>query len=76
MTTFEPLATALEGRLVRDLVCGMEIDPDQTEWRHTHDDETYYFCHPRCLGKFRSNPRLYLRAARAARPGDPTDSRS
>ena len=63
------------GRRLRDLVCGMEVDP-ATEWRHTYEGETYYFCHPRCLGKFRSNPRLYLRAARVPRPGESTSSRS
>jgi Cu+-exporting ATPase len=59
-------------RRVRDLVCGMEIDPAETAWRHTHEGETYYFCHPRCLGKFRANPTLYLQAARISRAGEPT----
>jgi Cu+-exporting ATPase len=63
MTTFEPLATALEGRLVRDLVCGMEIDSAQTQWRYIYEGEIYYFCHPRCLGKFRTTPKLYLHPA-------------
>jgi YHS domain-containing protein len=55
------------GVLVRDFVCGREVDATQTEWRHVHEGETYYFCHPRCLGKFRLIPRLYLRAALASR---------
>ena len=58
-----------DGGRVLDLVCGMEVDPTQTEWRHTHEGETYYFCHPRCLSKFRSIPRFYLRAALAWRAG-------
>jgi len=56
-------ASAQKGRLVRDVVCGMDIDPAATKWRHTYEGETYYFCHPRCLGKFRTTPKLYLHAA-------------
>ena len=52
-----------ERRLVRDLVCGMEVDPAQTAWSHIYEGETYYFCHPRCLGKFRAAPKLYLHVA-------------
>jgi len=60
------------GRRVRDFVCGMEVDSARTGWRHVHQGETYYFCHPRCLSKFRSIPRLYLRAAFARRAERPT----
>jgi len=63
LTKFETIGTAIEGRLVRDLVCGMEIDSAQSQWRHIYEGETYYFCHPRCLGKFRAAPKLYLHAA-------------
>jgi len=61
-----------DGRRVRDFVCGMEVDPAEAQWRYTHDGKIYYFCHPRCLSKFRSIPRLYLRAALASRAGPPT----
>jgi len=60
-----------DGR-VRDFVCGMEVDSARAEWNHIYEGETYYFCHPRCLGKFRLIPRLYLRAALASRAGPPT----
>ena len=63
-------------RRIRDVVCGMEIDPAGTPWRHTHEGETYYFCHPRCLGKFRATPKLFLRAARFSRAGGLTRRRS
>ena len=30
-----------------------------------HDGHTYYFCSPRCLGKFTAEPLLYLKPAGA-----------
>jgi YHS domain-containing protein len=61
-----------DGRHVRDFVCSMEVDPAEAPWRYIHDGKTYYFCHPRRLSKFRSIPRLYLRAALVSRAGPPT----
>lgn len=53
-------------RLVKDPVCGMDVDPDHAAGSHEYAGKTYYFCNPRCLEKFRSEPARYLTAA--ARP--------
>ncbi len=48
--------------LVRDPVCGMMVDPEQTLWREPHEGTTYFFCNPRCAGKFRARPAHYVEA--------------
>jgi len=48
--------------LVRDPVCGMMVDPQQTPWREPHEGTTYFFCNPRCAGKFRAHPARYVEA--------------
>jgi Cu+-exporting ATPase len=47
-------------RLVRDVVCGMEIDPDRAAGREEYRGEVYYFCNPACQEKFREDPVRYL----------------
>jgi len=37
----------------------MNVDP-MTSASHVHDGQTYYFCHPGCLTKFRNDPNKYL----------------
>ena len=49
-------------KLVRDPVCGMMVDPEQTPWREPHEGKTYFFCNPRCAGKFRAHPAHYVEA--------------
>jgi uncharacterized membrane protein YraQ (UPF0718 family) len=36
----------------QDLVCGMEVDPEQTDYSIEHDDTTYYFCSESCMESF------------------------
>ena len=57
-----PEETQGTAALVRDPVCGMMVDPRQTRWRHQHEGKTYFFCNPRCVGKFQRNPQHYLLA--------------
>jgi hypothetical protein len=35
---------AEDPRLVKDPVCGMTVDPAQTEHSFEHSGQTYYFC--------------------------------
>src|SRR5579863_7117622 len=51
---------------VRDPVCGMNVDPATATGRFDYQGTTYYFCHPRCLEKFRAAPETYLAAAAEA----------
>jgi len=37
---------------VQDPVCGMEVDPDETEYSIEYEGETYYFCSQSCKESF------------------------
>ncbi|MGM0701303.1 MAG: heavy metal translocating P-type ATPase [Pseudomonadota bacterium] len=52
---------------VTDPVCGMKVDPHQTEHRASHEGKTWYFCSARCQQKFEGDPDAYLQ-------GDDTSS--
>ncbi|MCJ8286372.1 heavy metal translocating P-type ATPase [Halomonas sp.] len=45
---------------VTDPVCGMTVDPHQTEHRASHAGKTWYFCSARCRKKFGGAPDTYL----------------
>ena len=57
--------------MLRDPVCGMMVRAD-APLRTTHEAQTYVFCSPRCLERFRANPQLFL--APAAGPDSPPRS--
>ena len=46
-----------------DPVCGMTVDPARAPASTTFEGQTYYFCCPHCLDKFRANPHAYLGGA-------------
>ena len=56
--------------MMKDPVCGMNVDPITTVHRHEYNGQTYFFCSHRCLEKFRTEPVRYLVPA----PGHPTQS--
>lgn len=43
-----------------DPVCGMQVDPAQTEWSAEYKGQTYYFCAPGCKRAFEKEPEKYL----------------
>jgi Cu+-exporting ATPase len=45
---------------VKDLVCGMNVDPTKTKHSVVHDGKDYFFCSAGCLEKFRREPEKYL----------------
>ena len=49
--------------LVRDPVCGMEVDSASTAHRHDLGDTTYFFCSAGCREKFAADPYRYLNPA-------------
>lgn len=53
---------------VEDPVCGMTVDPKETEHHTDHEGETYHFCSSSCLKKFESDPSSY-----AKKSGDEVD---
>jgi P-type Cu+ transporter len=58
----EHAAERAEAQVVKDPVCGMDVDPTTADLKHTHGGKTYYFCAQRCLDLFRANPSEFLDA--------------
>ena len=46
--------------LVKDLVCGMEIEAATAAGRTEYKGQTYYFCGSKCKDKFDLKPAEYL----------------
>jgi len=46
--------------MVRDPVCGMEIEKKNAAAQQEHEGKTYYFCSTSCHDKFRAAPQNYL----------------
>jgi P-type Cu+ transporter len=44
-----------------DPVCGMTVDPARAAAKLDYNGETYYFCNPRCLERFKANPESFLK---------------
>jgi Cu+-exporting ATPase len=51
--------------LVKDPVCGMDVDTATAKYKHRLGDTEYYFCSPRCLEKFKANPGDYTQPVKA-----------
>ena len=51
---------------VKDLVCGMNVNPSTAKYKMDHGGKAYYFCCASCLEKFRSRPDDYLAPRPAA----------
>jgi len=56
------------GAKVKDLVCGMSVDPAKTPHRATHQGQDYFFCGAKCREKFLADPEKYLAPAPSAPP--------
>ena len=46
--------------IVKDLVCGMDVDPATAAGRTEYKGQTYYFCGSRCKEKFELTPEEFL----------------
>lgn len=46
--------------LVKDPVCGMDVNPNTAKNKIDYKESTYYFCNPKCLEKFSANPETYI----------------
>jgi len=46
--------------MAKDLVCGMEVNPETAKYRTSYNGETYYFCALTCQKRFQENPLKYL----------------
>ena len=47
--------------MVKDVVCGMEIDPNEAAGKSEYQGKTYYFCAPGCKRKFDANPQQFVK---------------
>lgn len=56
---------ALDG-MVKDLVCGMTVNPQTAAGSFEYEGKTYYFCCQHCLTKFQQDPTGYI-TGRAAK---------
>ena len=46
--------------VVKDPVCGMDVDPATSPYSSERDGQTYHFCSGRCQEKFEAGPETYL----------------
>jgi Cu+-exporting ATPase len=46
--------------VVKDPVCGMDVETASAAGHTEHDGQTYYFCGSNCKEKFDHNPAQYL----------------
>lgn len=44
---------------VIDLVCGMELTPDEVKFSSEYKGKTYFFCSQNCKEHFDNNPEKY-----------------
>jgi len=54
------LSDSAPARKVRDPVCGMIVNPEKAAGTVEYEGQTYYFCNPSCVEKFRADPARYL----------------
>src|SRR3982751_5416017 len=55
-----------DGAKVRDPVCGMTVNPAQSQHRFDHNGQTYHFCSAGCRTKFAADPDRYLNRSNEA----------
>ncbi len=53
---------------VKDPVCGMQFPAEKAAGKLEHEGQTYYFCNPGCLEKFRLSPQDYLGSKDSSAP--------
>ncbi len=46
--------------MVKDPVCGMDVDPEKAEYKLTYEGQEYYFCSRACMEEFSKDPQRYL----------------
>lgn len=57
--------------MVKDPVCGMEIEPQSAATIREHMGQTFYFCSTRCVETFDANPHQYMPQETAVAPKPP-----
>lgn len=49
--------------MVKDPVCGMDVEPKTAAGKSDYQGQTYYFCSPGCKKAFDREPGKYVKAA-------------
>lgn len=52
-----------ETKMVKDLVCGMEVNEKAAGYSMIYEGEMFYFCSEGCRAEFRRRPQDYLSPA-------------
>jgi YHS domain-containing protein len=47
-------------KMVKDLVCGMQVDESKAKAKAVYQGKTYYFCSHSCQEKFLSSPDKFI----------------
>lgn len=47
--------------MVKDRVCGMEIETEKAAAHMKYEGKTYYFCSMSCRDKFNTSPQAYAK---------------
>ncbi len=47
-------------QVMKDPVCGMDVEPETAAGSTEYQGTTYYFCNPSCLERFRAEPEKFL----------------
>jgi YHS domain-containing protein len=51
--------------MVKDLVCGADVNEKQSMLKVDKDGSTHYFCSTGCLKRFKADSQKYIKAAAA-----------
>ncbi len=49
-----------EPKMVKDPVCGMDVDEKSAKHKSEYKGKTYYFCSPACRKDFEKDPETYI----------------
>ena len=47
--------------MVKDPICGMNVDEKTAKFKSTYEGKTYYFCNNACKVEFEKNPKKYAK---------------
>lgn len=54
--------------MAKDLVCGMNVEPEKASFKFDYQNQQHFFCSQKCLTSFKNNPKKYLTAKRQLEP--------
>ena len=56
-----PFWSAKSQKKAKDMVCGMDVDPQKAVAIYDYQGKTYHFCSVACKGSFAKEPEKYLK---------------